>query len=185
VVTSCNAGNEPPKLPRERSPQGPCFRCILTIVVLALLMGGCMSVPAPERMTAGLLVPERFYVPGEEQLYGSWVVLETHATIEYPKMVIHPWGLVEVFESVTSTSYAWRATSTIAQKWTDEEGNIWYKEFVRWSMRGFYAGHAYNLVRISEDSGTLETISGNVGWPEPAQMDSERNTTYVKYRRLE
>jgi hypothetical protein len=162
------------------------FRIILGISITAFLLTGCASQPAPEITPHALFVPEQFYVPeAQEELYGSWVVTKTHQTIVYPKMVIHPWGLVELFESTSSTSYAWRGSSTIAQKWTDEAGNIWYKEFFRFSMKGFYAGHAYNLLRISADSRILESIFGNVGWPESSEMDPESNTTHIRYQRLE
>ena len=162
------------------------FRIILRISITALLLAGCTSLPAPEITHPELLVPEQFYVPeAQEQLYGSWVVTKTHLTIVYPKIVIHPWGLVEFFESTSSTSYAWRGSSAIMQRWADEAGNIWYKEYFRLSMKGFYAGHAYNLLRISADGRILESIFGNTGWPEPSEMDPESNTTYIKYQRLE
>ena len=106
-------------------------------------------------------------------------------SIVYPKVVIHPWGLVELFDSPTSTSHAWRNASAIVHKWTDEHGTIWYREYARCSVKGFYAGHALYLSRLSKDGQTLETIFGNVGWPDPAEMDPVANTTYVRYRRLE
>jgi hypothetical protein len=176
-----------PNSAREHPKKTSTFRIILRISITALLLAGCTSLPTPEVASQVILVPEQFYVPDtQEQLYGSWMVTKTHlTTFVYPKMVIHSWGLVEFFESVSSTSYAWRGSSTIVQKWTDEAGNIWYKEFFRLSMKGFYAGHAYNLLRISADGRILESIFGNVGWPEPSEMDPESNTTYVQYQRLE
>jgi hypothetical protein len=41
----------------------------------------------------------------------------------------------------------------------------------------------YALHRISSDEQTLESIGTGTGWPNPADLDPDQNTTYVKYRR--
>jgi len=156
---------------------------LVSVLLLPLVLAACVSTQAPP---SGLLVPKEFYVPAaDEPLYGTWVNPEYRPPLLYPKVVIHPWGLVELFRSLTSTAYDWRGTSIIVEKWTDEAGNIWYKEFSRCSLKGFYSGHTFGLDRLSDDGKTLETIFGNISWPIPAEMDPDKNTTYAKYRRLE
>jgi hypothetical protein len=155
----------------------------IIFVLVPLIFASCVSTPAP---SSPLLVPKEFFVPAaDEPLYGIWVNPGHRPPLFYPKAVIHPWGLVELFRSLDSTTYDWRGTSIIVQKWPDAEGNIWYKEFSRCSLKGFYSGHAFYLDKLSPDGNTLETIFGNIGWPTPADMDPNTNTTYAKYRRLE
>ncbi|MBN1837427.1 MAG: hypothetical protein JW820_16350 [Spirochaetales bacterium] len=149
-------------------------------------MNACTSLRVPDEVPEGLLVPEELYVlPTSEEPHGTWIATETHLSFVFPKIVIHPWGLVEQFETPTSAVYARRNTSVTVQRWRDGSGNIWSKKFARFSIKGFYSGHAFYLTRLSSDGQTLETIFGNVGWPDPAEMVPEKNTTYVKYRRLE
>ncbi len=155
----------------------------LPVLLVALLLSGCVTME-PER--GALMVQKEIFVQApNEGLYGTWVNPDLRPPVFYPRLVVHPWGLYEAFQTLTSRTYAWRGTSAIVEKWTDAEGNTWYKEFVRCSLKGFYTGHAFYLERLSRDGNTLECIFGNIGWPRPSDMDPETNTTYAKYTRQE
>ena len=157
------------------------LRALFPVLFVALLLTGCAT---DEPHPGGLLVQKEIFVPGpSEELYGTWVNPELKPPVFYPKQVIHPWGLFEVFQTMTSTTYAWRGITTIVEKWTDADGTIWYKEFVRCSLKGFYTGHVFCLDRLGKDGRTVESISSNLGWPGQAEMDPETNATYVKYVR--
>jgi hypothetical protein len=177
----------PSTAPRRKKRLGRlAFFILLPLVALGLLLAGCTSAPPRRGVPQGLLVPEDFSAAvAEEENSGTWLVVETNLSIVYPKIVIHSWGLVEQFDSPASESYAWRNTSATVQKWQDASGNVWCKNYARFSMKGFYSGQAFYLTRLSSDRQTLETIFGNLGWPDPAEMDPESNTTYVRYQRLE
>jgi hypothetical protein len=154
----------------------------ILLLLPLLLLPGCASAPPPP--AGGLLVPEAFYAPVEDELlFGTWVNPELRTKSWYPKVAIHPWGLYEVFGSVTDETYDWRGTATIVEKWTDPQGNIWYRQFVRCSLKNFYSGHCFELDRISPEGSTLECIFGNLSWPEPSEMDPATNSTYAKYWR--
>jgi hypothetical protein len=155
----------------------------LLLLLVPFLLPGCASAPAPP-LPSGLLVPESFYVPAaDEPLFGTWVNPKLTNKSWYPKVIIHPWGLYEVFGSPSDEAYDWRGTATIVEKWTDAQGNTWYKQFVRCSLKNFYSGHCFELDRISPDGGTLECIFGNLAWPDVSEMDPAANSTYAKYRR--
>jgi len=160
---------------------------VLAVLVVLLALTSCASAPpGPPARPAGLIVQEQFYVPEpDEPLYGTWVNPGLRLPLFYPKLVISPWGLVEYFGSLEDDRYDWRGVSLIVSKWVDEEGSTWYREFSRCSMKGFYAGHAFNLVRVSAQGSVLEFVYGNLGWPEPRELDPDMNPTYVRYRRLE
>lgn len=159
----------------------------LLLSVLAagiLLAAGCASQPSESAAPAGPLVAEPFYASADgEPLYGTWLNPGNKPPTFYPKVISHPWGLVEYFQTPSSTTYAWRGTSTIVERWTDERGATWYKEFIRCSLKGFYSGHSFSLDRISPDGTTLECIFGNLDWPSPSEMDPDLNTTYVIFHR--
>jgi hypothetical protein len=159
----------------------------VTLLVILLGLSGCATQPpSAQQEPGGLLVQAEFYVPSPaELLYGTWVNPELRLPLFYPKLVIHSWGLVEYFGSVDDDLYDWRGASIIVSKWVDESGATWYREFSRCSIKGFYAGHAFNLFRVSGQGTVLEFIYGNLGWPEPRDLDPATNPTYVKYRRLE
>ena len=151
-------------------------------LLLPLLLAGCLTTPSPPPNR--LLVPENFLAPAAtEELFGTWVNPELRPPTFYPKLINHPWGLTEMFGSLADEIYDWRGTSTIVEKWTDAEGYVWYREFVRCSLKNFYSGHGFYLDRISPDGKTLECIYGNLAWPDGSEMDPATNGTYAKYRR--
>jgi hypothetical protein len=85
-----------------------------------------------------------FYVPSpSEELYGIWVNMDYGKTkSDWPqKIIIYDWGYAEGYLKVTDKDpcIKWAGwpgipckwTYTIVDKWTDSEGNIWYREFTR------------------------------------------------------
>jgi hypothetical protein len=165
------------------------------VVVSALVLACCATNPPPAQpgvagalpsLQDGLLVQEEFYVPRQDEpLYGTWVNPALRLPVFYPKIILGPWGLIEYFGSPEDDVFDWRGTSIIVSRWTGGEGETWYRTFTRCSLKGFYAGHTFDLVRIGDNGRTLEFIYGNLGWPQPQDLDPASNPTYVRYRRLE
>jgi hypothetical protein len=127
-----------------------------------------------------------FYVPEvDESLYGTWVNPAYQPPGPAAKLIIYPWGLVEVFEGVTDTVFSRTGTSIIVDRWTDQAGNIWYKEYRRNSRKEINDGSAFVLARISSNEEVLEFVSGVEGWPNLSNLDPDLSPTYVIYRRFD
>jgi hypothetical protein len=66
------------------------------------------------------------YVPkANEELYGTWTN-ENASTMQPQKSINFPGGY-KAYEKITDTSPFEEGTEQIAEKWTDSEGNVWYK----------------------------------------------------------
>ncbi len=150
-------------------------------VVWMLFVLGCVSTRVAGKSP---VADEAFYKPEiGEQCYGTWVNHEYDSSHKAQKIVIHSWGLIEMFIDIDSKTCDQRGTSTLVERWTDHHGNVWYKDYERWEIFGSYGESAYTLLRVNRDRTTLEVIFSGVSWPNPEQMDSETNTTYLIYTR--
>jgi len=120
-----------------------------------------------------------FYVPKpNEELYGTWVNT-TYAPGYYgQKWILYDWGYYEGYEKVDST-FASPGTFIIVDKWTDSEGNIWYKEYVR--NRG-YINATFELDKISKDGTVWELVFGYNGFPTADKMNPKNPYYRIFYR---
>lgn len=155
------------------------FSRFVTALAFLILLAGCATVPTAR--TAG---KRPFYVPAvDEVLYRTWVNSELRVP-EFPgKLILYPWGLVEQFAGPSDAAATWTGTSIIVERWTDEEGNTWYREYRRGSQAPGFA--SFVLDRVSADETVLESVSGPSAWPRPSELGASVNPTYVKYWRLE
>ena len=147
--------------------------------LIAVLLGSCATAPAAR--PAG---KREFYVPAvDEVLYRTWLNPALEAPEFPPKLILYPWGLVEQFAHVDDAVASWTGTSIIVQRWVDDSGSTWYREYRRGSQApGF---RPYFLDKVSGDETTLESVSSNSGWPSPSELGASANPSYVIYRRLE
>ena len=99
-----------------------------------------------------------FFVPSsDEEIYGTWINTGYSGEQTWHQKEIHnPWGYCECYMKMENKNPAigWIYTSTLVDKWTDAEGNIWYKEFIRAEP----GDRLYNLVKISNNGTTYEHI---------------------------
>jgi hypothetical protein len=155
----------------------------LALILLVSGFFGCASTG----VTGGPPPGQReFYVPAvDEGLFGTWVNAEYGSPSPAPKLVIYAWGLVEWFAGASDKTSSWVGTSIVVEKWMDEQGDTWYKEFRRDSGGSLSGGQAFVLDRVGSNGMVLESIYGTSGWPSPSEMAPGRNPTYVTYRRQE
>jgi hypothetical protein len=154
--------------------------CAVGILVLVLsILGGCA--------TAGnrgghreFLVPDR-----DEVLYGTWVNPDYRLPGAAPKVTHAPWGLVQWFAAIDAAASERVGSSIIVERWTDEKGDVWYKELRRTSPGRSAGDSSCVLDRVSGDGEVLESVTGSVAWPAPPDLDPDRNPTYVRYFRQE
>ncbi len=72
----------------------------------------------------------------------------------------------------------WSWTYFLAAKWTDSDGNIWYKEldqFPGWPVE-------YSLTKISKNGTVMECIYSRTEFPPESDLNSS-HLTYLTYHR--
>jgi hypothetical protein len=123
-----------------------------------------------------------FFTPSnDEEIFGAWVNTDHSGEQSWPqKIVYYPWGYVVQFFKIEYKNPAWPATSTLVDKWTDAEGNIWYRDFYRDQYGGGLA--LYQLYKISDNGKTLESIWRQREFPTEADMDPSGATYRIFYR---
>ena len=110
---------------------------------------------------------KKAYVAKEdEEYYGAWVAKEEIPRIRtYLKIINNPDGTCDYLHEIERTepiSKRDTGTFTIKDKWTDTEGNIWYKVII---YRGGSDIEIYELNKISNFGNTLEIMTTTNEWP--------------------
>lgn len=120
-----------------------------------------------------------------EAIWGIWVTTEKpkgdslHAS---QKRVFSSDGTIKFYRYESSPSPEFEGTYTIAEKWTDSEGNIWYKiNATGKSIRyGDKAGW-FLLARISDSGNTLEYVYHPVDYHK--KLDPNHPSYRIIYRK--
>ena len=113
----------------------------------------------------------------EEELYGTWINTNYNTVAKMAKYVFKPESIrddadgmytlyVRDYDENPYESVSFR----IEDKWTDDEGNIWYK-FEPFAVFKYYA-----LFKMSDSGQTLEMIFSNQDYP------TEMDPTDIEYR---
>jgi hypothetical protein len=120
---------------------------------------------------AGEFDKHRPYVAKDtEEIYATWVNLEVKSN-NPQKLIYRPNGIVEYFYSANPEAGRY----LILNKWTDSEGNIWYKKH---SVDGYHEW--YSLIKISNSGNILEI--GTSSFDYPIKIDP-KHVFYNKYSR--
>jgi hypothetical protein len=141
-------------------------------VILAAVTIAAMGV-ASDAGNAGFFRPDL-----KEALYGKWTNTAywgnnpDHAQ----KVIFYHWGYCETFNKVDDTVPSAKATFTLVDKWTDAEGNIWYREFRR-EMGARAARIFFCLDKVSGNETVMESVYEFGDFPLEEDMDP-RNPRY-------
>lgn len=113
-------------------------------------------------LSLALLIFVRMTLAGSEDIWGTWVNTEQpkgkyHHVEE--KRVFSPDGMFKFYYYESSQSPEFEGTYTITERWTDSEGNIWYKMKAEGkSIKYRDKVQWYLLSRISDSGKTLEYV---------------------------
>jgi len=124
--------------------------------------------------------PRNYYIPANtEELEGTWINQNDPWGNTEQKLIYTWWGYFEVYTFKDDEKPSGRGTSTIVDKWTDNEGNIWYKEFYRgdWSSRTVY----FRLIKLSNNASKWESVQSTVDFPTQKDLSAE-NRWAMGYR---
>jgi len=146
--------------------------CILVLTVL-IVVGSC----ATKKEVAA---EKEFYVPKfDEEINGIWINEEYNRTEYKGKIRLYHWGYFEEYSLPDSEVVQYKGTFVIVDKWTDSEGNIWYKTYVRRSGRTTIY---HELDKISNNGNTWEYVSHTVDFPTESDMHPDYQLYHIYYR---
>jgi hypothetical protein len=113
-----------------------------------------------------------YYLPSKtEELEGTWKIENDPRAESEQKLVYYWWGYFETFRFANDKTPFTRGTSTIVDKWVDDEGALWYREFCRtdWTSRTIF----FRLIRLSEDARKWESVQSTIDFPSPEDLSSD------------
>ena len=142
------------------------FPCAVGFIVTILVAASCF---AEEK---DYFIPTR-----NEELYGIWIN-ETYTGLSDQKWVLSDWGYCEAFNKATDTIPKTRWTNSIVDKWTDAEGNIWYKVF----EQAYYGGSYYAVYKIGNDNKVLECTWKRTWFPSEDDLNLRQGGYRIYYR---
>jgi hypothetical protein len=92
----------------------------------------------------------------DEELCGKWVNPEYETNYSHPVIYIYTADGKWIAYNKQADTKPWRqGLYTIIDKWTDSEGNIWYKLKFKNTMTG---GSGYYILKVSNHGNTLEQV---------------------------
>ena len=113
-------------------------------------------------LSLALLIFAGMTLAGSEDICGTWVNTEQPKGRYYPveeKRVFSLDGMFKFYRYESSQSPEFEGTYTITEKWTDSQGNIWYKmKAMGKSLKYRDNVEWYLLSRISDSGKTLEYV---------------------------
>jgi hypothetical protein len=155
----------------------------ISILILALLIinGSCVT---KKRMGKD-----------SEELYGTWINEEYKGITDVFEInVFNPDGTMKFFETeanvwepdVEVLEGGWIPgtyfTYTIEDKWTDSDGNVWYKVEAVYGGYEENPGRFYLLMKISDSNRVLEYMVGRVDYREEIDPTKVPYTYRIYYR---
>ena len=125
-------------------------------LLTALILGAALMV-----FFGNTLAGEKAYVPEDnEELYGTWVNMDYKPNAHPRQKVISYPGEWAAYGSAESETATETGTHKITDKWTDSEGNIWYKCEVSFTIQ-----KVYELDKISNSGKTWEFVFSYSKYP--------------------
>jgi len=112
-----------------------------------------------------------------EELYGTWINPDYGGEWAVQKIIIDPDGTEKRFHSRHDLATGWTCPITLIDKWTDSEGNIWYRMF--WTL-GNEEWKMYEIIRISNSGKTLEYVFSEIDFPKGISADHPDYRIYYR-----
>ena len=116
-----------------------------------------------------------YFAKDQEELYGTWVNTKYVSSIPQ-KIIYKPAGTFNCFKGVNSKAPCYGGRYLVTGKWTDLEGNIFYKS----NWVGDWGEEAYQITKISNSGNTMEFT---LGYDEPPKTIDPNSIWYRKYTR--
>ena len=125
---------------------------ILSTIILSAVLGV---------FTGNIFAQDTAFVLKENEVYyGTWVNMDYQPNAHPRQKIINFPGEWATYGSAESETTTETGTYKITDKWTDSEGNIWYKCEVSFSFQ-----KAYELDKISNSGKTWEFVFSYSKYP--------------------
>ena len=129
------------------------------------------------------------YVPkANEELYGTWTNEQNSKGIFHPQKIVSNADGYKLYTGISDSLAFEEGTMQIDRKWTDSEGNIWYKTFGI-VTRGVYKGDRWQeLDKLSKSGNVWERALTPLGTMEfnpnyfPTKIDPQQEYYRILYR---
>ena len=152
------------------------FVSILILVIAVMVIAGSCATKKE------VVAEKEFYIPQfDEELHGTWINEEYNSTAYKGKKRLYPWGYYEDYRPADSEVVLYKGTFVIVDKWTDLEGNTWYKTYYRISGSSTVI---HELDKISNNGNTWEYAYTTTHFPSESKLYPD-NTRYRIYYRQE
>jgi hypothetical protein len=139
--------------------------------LLALILCLVLVAISGSALAGGYRKP--YFATDKEELYGTWV--NKDYVMYKQKIIFHPHGMQEFFSSAAQKTVIRKARYLITRKWSDPEGNIWYKSHWVYS----YPIEGFDLIKISNSGKTLEFVFDYHEYP--TKIDPEDDYYRIYY----
>jgi hypothetical protein len=110
------------------------------IAVILIMVAGC--------------APGKYVAKQNEQLFGTWTNEQNVGSVYDPQKVVIAIDGYKLYSKISDSVPSEENTWQIDSKWTDSEGNIWYKTFGTVTM-GTYKGARWQELEKLSKSGTV------------------------------
>jgi len=125
---------------------------------------------------------KKAYVAKEdEELFGTWVNPDYDASWIYAKVVIKPDGTWEEYSLTYSDRPIYKGEYTIADKWTDSDGYIFYKNSITRIDKESYRTY-YIMSKIDKTGNVYEDLWSTVEMPTEFNPDNKLYNHRIYYR---
>ncbi len=115
----------------------------------------------------------------KEEYYGTWVNTDYDRSILTirAKIIHNHDGTLIKYMSTSDTEPYETATFTIEDKWTDSEGNIWYKILYTETEQIL---SNFELTKISDNGTTLELVISIIDYPTEIDLNDSEYRIYYR-----
>ena len=145
---------------------------LILVLAVLIIVGSCAT-------------EKKAYIAKEnEELYGNWVNSEYNDESHFARHIVNADGTIQLYPTDHSTRVYENDKYTITDKWTDSEGNIWYKAIItyRTSAAVDTTNPVYVLARISNGGKILETVKNGYEYPTELDPDTLLYNYEILYR---
>ena len=91
---------------------------------------------------------------GEEEIYGTWVNADNRADVLHGQKAVVTADAMRIFSKASDLEPGMEVSWDITSKWTDSEGNVWYKTQGT-STGGMYLGARWQTLEKVSKSGLI------------------------------
>jgi hypothetical protein len=112
---------------------------------------------------------------------GTWINEEYNTHPHKARLVIRPDGTFDVYRRTTDTKKHGIGVYRIVDKWTDSEGNIWYKMHVWPGVMVEGKPDSYELDKVSNSGNVWEYVS--ISGDFPTEINENHPRYHIYYRK--